>query len=363
LFSAYEAEKDAIVANYAGIFLLEGISYYVRQTAPLELSLLAGSGTAGSANGTGAAASFNNPEGMARDPVTGNIYVADSGNHVIRKITPAGVVTTIAGSAGVTGAVDAIGSAARFNTPVGLAWGNVTKNLFISDSGNHTIRYLNPVSGAVTTLSGSAGISGSLDGTYAAARFNAPQGLAIDPGENFLIVADRNNNTVRRIGGANVITLAGTAGLTGSTDATGAAARFYGVKGVALDASLNVYVSESINATIRKITPAGVVSTIAGLSGVVGSTNGTGAAARFSYPWSIASDGGSNLYVADTNAIRKVTTSGVVTTVVGTSAAGVFIEGLLPSVLGDPNAALVSGGQLYISTFGGPKIAQVNGVP
>jgi hypothetical protein len=362
LFSAYEAEKDAIVANYAGIFLLEGISYYVRQTAPLELSLLAGSGLIGSANGTGAAASFYSPEGMARDPVTGNIYVADSSNHVIRKITPEGVVTTIAGSAGAFGSADGVGSVARFNSPVGLAWGNNSGLIYISDSGNHTIRYLNPVNGAVVTLTGLAGATGFTDGSFSSARFNTPLGLAIDSGETALWVADRNNNTVRRLSGT-VTTVAGTAGLTGSTDATRAAARFNGVRGVALDASLNVYVSESTNRTIRKITPTGVVTTIAGASGVTGTTNGTGVAARFSLPWSIASDGGSNLYVADTYAIRKVTTSGVVTTVVGTSAAGFFKEGLLPSVLSDPNGAHVSGGKLYISTFGEPKIAQINGVP
>ena len=361
LFSAYTSERDAIIANYAGLFFYEGISYYVRQTAPLEISLLAGSGTFGSANGTGAAASFNNPEGVARDNV-GNLYVVDSNNHLIRKITPAGVVTTFAGTQGVPGSTDATGTAAKFNFPVGIVYLPVNNLLMVTDSGNHTIRMVD-MTGVVSTLAGLALTPGSTNGTWSAARFNNPRGITISADGNTLVVADSGNHTIRQIQNTGTVsTLAGLAGTLGSTNGTGTAALFNAPYGVAIDSSNNVYVADSNNKIIRKITPAGVVTTLAGLvgSGIV--VDGTGSGARFANPWSIASDGASNLYVADDFAVRKVTTAGVVTTVVGTGVDGTFVPGLLPGVIYYPNGIVIGGGKTYITIYN-HTVLQINGVP
>ena len=174
--------------------------------------------------------------------------------------------------------------------------------------------------GVVTTLAGLAGSQGSADGTGSAARFAWPIGVAVDSTGN-VYVADNGNDTIRKVTPAGVVTtLAGLAGSSGSADGTGSAARFYGPSGVAVDSAGNVYVADTGNYTIRKVTPAGVVTTLAGLAGTEGSADGTGSAARFSYPSGVAVDSAGNVYVADTgnNTIRKVTPAGVVTTLAGT---------------------------------------------
>ena len=157
-----------------------------------------------------------------------------------------------------------------------------------------------------TTLAGQASI-GSADGTGSAARFYYPAGVATDSSGN-VYVADRSNSTIRKITPAGVVTtLAGLAGYQGSADGTGSAARFYYPFGVATDSSGNVYVADTDNHTIREITPAGVVTTLAGLAGSYGSADGAGSAARFHYPYGGATDSSGNVYVADSgnNTIRK----------------------------------------------------------
>src|ERR1043166_6807989 len=170
-----------------------------------------------------------------------------------------------------------------------------------------------------TTLAGAASSSGSADGTGSAARFNSPGGVATDSSGN-VYVADSVNSTIRKITpGGVVTTLAGLAGSGGSADGTGSAARFYYPSGVATDSSGNVYVTDRFNCTIRKITAAGVVTTLAGLAGSSGSADGTGSAARFYYPEGVATDSSGTVYVADTSnqTIRKITPAGVVTTLAG----------------------------------------------
>ena len=280
------------------------------------VSTLAGSiGSTGSTDGTGSAARFNQPTGVAVD-AAGNVYVADQSNHTIRKITPAGVVSTLAGLAGSTGSTDGTGSAARFNRPFGVAV-DAAGTVYVADSNNHTIRTITPA-GVVSTLAGLAGIFGSTDGTGSAARFNGPFGVAVDAaGTVYVGEGGGLGNTIRKITPAGVVsTLAGLAGSFGSADGTGSAARFSGPVGVAVDAVGNVYVADANNDTIRKITSAGVVSTLAGLAGSAGSADGTGSAARFSSPKGVAVDAAGNVYVADTvnESIRKITPAGVVTT-------------------------------------------------
>jgi sugar lactone lactonase YvrE len=310
-----------VAADGAGnVFVADQNNNTIRKITPSGVvTTLAGTaGSSGSANGTGAAARFNGPEGVAVDGA-GNVFVADYKNNTIRKITPTGVVTTLAGSAGASGSADGTGTAARFHSPQGVAVDGAG-NVFVADGA--TIRKITPT-GVVTTLAGSAGASGSADGTGTAARFSDPFGVAVD-GTGNVFVADCSNNTIRKITPSGVVTtLAGTAGSSGSADGTGAAARFGDPEGVAVDGAGNVFVADSNNNTIRKITPAGVVMTLAGAADSSGSADGTGASARFNGPNDVAVDGAGNVFVADSgnNTIRKITSTGVVTTLAGSAAA------------------------------------------
>ena len=288
----------------------------------LQLGIFAGSdGGSGSLDGPGSNARFNNPYGIAADGL-GNLFVADSYNYTIRKIDTHGTVTTIAGQAGVIGSADSPGSAARFNSPLGIAADGLG-NLFVADSGNNTIRKID-THGAVTTIAGQAGVRGSVDGPGSAARFNSPNGIAAD-GLGNLFVADSGNNTIRKIDThGTVTTIAGQAGVMGSADGPGSAARFYYPLGIAADGLGNLFVADSAgNSTIRKIDTHGTVTTIAGQAGVMGSEDGPGSAARFSSPWGIAVDGLGNLFVADSDnhTIRKIDTHGTVTTIAGQAGA------------------------------------------
>ena len=172
-------------------------------------------GSPGSADGTGSNARFNDPSGVAVDSA-GNVYVADSYNDTIRKVTPADVVTTLAGLAGNAGSADGTGSAARFDDPTGVAVDSAG-NVYVADDCNSTIRKVTPVGASweVTTLAGLAGSSGSADGTNSAARFNDPYCVAVDTNGN-VYVADYANDTIRKVTpvGTNwvVTTLAGLAG-------------------------------------------------------------------------------------------------------------------------------------------------------
>jgi len=283
----------------------------------LQITTLAG-GTYGSNDGTGSGAGFNNPMDVAVD-TSGNIYVADTQNSTIRKITQAGVVTTLAGSPGVFGAADGTGSSANFNRPQGIAV-DTAGNVYVADTYNHTIRKITPA-GAVTTLAGTAGASGSADGTGAGARFNTPYGLAVDGAGN-LYVGDLNNDTIRKVTPAGAVTtLAGSPGVFGSSDGTGSQASFNRPQGTAVDSAGNVYVADTNNDTIRKITPSGVVTTLAGTPGSWGNSDGTGPSAQFAEPGSVAVDDAGNVYVADSanNTIRGITAKGAVTTLAGSA--------------------------------------------
>ena len=235
----------------------------------------------------------------------GNIYVADTSNNTIRKITSAGVVTTLAGQAPQQGSNDGAGSNARFLSPMGVAVDGAG-NVFVADSGNGTVRKITSAA-VVTTFAGLPRTSGSTDGTGSAARFNSINGIAADSAGN-VYVADTNNHTIRKISPSAVVTtLAGLAGKSGSSDGVGTSARFNLPTALTLDSSGNLYVADTGNNTIRRVSPTGVVSTLAGLAGTTGSADGTGNAARFNQQYGIAVDGAGNVYVSDTanNTIRK----------------------------------------------------------
>src|SRR5437764_965394 len=280
----------------------------------------------GSTDGTGSAARFNSPAGVAVDSA-GNTYVADTVNSTIRKITPAGVVTTFAGLAGSTGSANGTGSAARFNFPSGVAVDRAgAENIYVGDTSNFTIRQITPA-GVVTTLAGSPGMKGGANGTGSAARFVLPEGMAVDSAGN-IYVADQDASTIRKIAPGGVVsTFAGSFTKSGSLNGTGSAARFNLPADVAVDSSNNLYVADSNNCTIRKITPAAAVTTLAGLASA-GHTNGTGSAARFDFPDGVAVDTTGKIYVADTveSAIRKITPTAVVSTFAGLPGTSGYVD-------------------------------------
>jgi uncharacterized delta-60 repeat protein len=276
-------------------------------------SFVGSTGQAGSMDGTGASALFNQPGGITAT-AAGTLTVADTANATIRSVTAAGVVTTLAGSATGRGGTDGVGSAALFSAPVGIAQ-TATGACYVADSTNHTVRLVT-ANGTVTTFAGTNGSSGASDGTGTGARFNNPTGVAVDAAGN-VYVADTTNNLVRQITPTGVVTtLAGVTGIAGSQDGTGSGALFNGPSGLAVDGSKNIYVADTGNSTIRKITPAGVVTTLAGLPTAGGLKDGAGSDALFNQPKALTIDSAGNLYVADTGnaAIRQVTPLGVVTT-------------------------------------------------
>jgi sugar lactone lactonase YvrE/tetratricopeptide (TPR) repeat protein len=273
-------------------------------------------GLAGSLDGKGKEAEFNQPYGVAVDR-KGNIYVADTLNHAIRMISPNGIVKTLAGLPGTSGCVDGIGGAARFNSPNAVA-ADRDGNVFVADSDNHVVRRITQ-DGVVTTFAGMPGSRGHVDGIGSAARFSIPAGVAVDARGN-VFVADPDSYTVRKITPSSVVTtLAGLPFRRGNRDGVGAAAQFYTVNNVAVDGIGNVYVTDADNHTVRKITTDGVVTTVAGYPGVAGNTDGVGAAARFNEPCGVAVDRAGNLFVCDrlNHTIRMIMPSGAVTTLAG----------------------------------------------
>ncbi|MCE9596778.1 MAG: fibronectin type III domain-containing protein [Spirochaetia bacterium] len=313
--SGGSTDGTGIAARFGGTYGMtsDGVNIYATDNnsqtirkiviATGVVTTIAGSpGSQGSADGTGSAARFKYPAGITMDGT--NLYVTDTNNHTIRKVVIAtGAVTTLAGSAGSSGTADGIGSAARFNQPYDLTTDGA--NLYVSDSGNNAIRKIVIATGTVSTFAGVAGSQGSADGTGSAARFYFPAGATTD-GTN-LYIPDAGNNTIRKIVIATgaVTTFAGVAGSPGSANGTGTAARFYGPESITTDGT-NLYVTDTANHTIRQIVIAtGAVTTLAGVAGASGSADGTGASARFSAPWGIITDG-TSLYIQSQFSLRKL---------------------------------------------------------
>jgi sugar lactone lactonase YvrE len=382
-------------------------------------------GLPGSADGTGTAASFNAPTALTTDGA-GNVYVADQGNNTLRKITPAGVVTTLAGAPGVTGFADGTGAAAQFNfsaagvinDAAGVAV-DAAGNAYVVDAasgfgqaGSSTIRKIAP-NGAMTTIPGVLGgcvipTDGVASSAGSAITLCYPNGVIVDPAGNLYVANTGNANilkiapnggatvfagtpagatalsttlcgptsmvmdstgnmfvadgtTVKVITAAGVVTnLAGTCNnvLPVTTqDGTGAAAIFGGLSGIVENASGNLYVSDSSAITIREVTRAGVVTTVAGTTGVRGSLDGTGTAAQFLAPGAMTLDAQGDIYIADgpwnnTNTIRKLTPAGVVTTVAGTVGTDRTAFGPLPALLGNIfGLAFLDANDLLITSY------------
>ena len=272
--------------------------------------------TPGFTDGTNATARFNDPAGLAI-AADGTVFVADNQNHALRRIGTNGVVTTLAGLPGTPGAADGSGPAARFDSPTGLALGP-DGALYVSDTGNHTIRRVT-LAGIVTTLAGSAASADFADGPATAARFNQPLGLAIAP-DGTVFVADSGNHLLRIIATNGIVSvLAGNPETFGSADGTGTNAFFNNPVGLALAPDGSLFVSDANNFTLRRVTTAGIVTTLAGAAGQDGSTDGPAASARFGKPAELALAPNGTLYIADAahHTIRRLTPDGRVSTIAG----------------------------------------------
>ncbi len=262
---------------------------------------------------------FQMPYGLCVD-ASGNIDVADTLNCKVKQIGPDGTLTILAGSKSRE-AVDGNGTSASLGLPAGIAVDS-KGNLYTADSGFNLIRKINRAND-VTTLAGQDGVPGHQDGTGTDATFNNPWGVAVDSAFN-VYVADTANNLIRKISPKRQVTTLAGSGAVGNADGTGTNASFNHPQGVAVDSSFNVYVADTANNLIRKISPKGEVSTLAG-GGTNPADDGLGAAASFNWPTGIAVDASGNLYVADSGnlRIRKITPAGQVSTYAGPKITGI----------------------------------------
>jgi sugar lactone lactonase YvrE len=308
---------------------------------------LAGNISPGSNNGSGSGASFNDPLSLAVD-ISGNVFVADANNNLIRKITPAGVVTNFAGS-GQPGATNGTGTAASFNSPENMVI-DANGNLYVADA-NLIIRKITPA-GVVTTFAGS-GQSAVVDGSGINASFEAPRGMAIDANGNIYVL---DYYVVRKITPAGDVTTV--------KDGNGTSIAFSGAIGIAVDKLGYLYVSnDEISQSIDKVDPSGNITVLAG-SGSKGHTNGNGAAASFNYPAGVVVDASGNVYVADVdnNLIRMITPDGVVSTLAG-GATGAFPEidgvGTAAGFYMPVGITIDASGILYVADSNGNTIRKI----
>lgn len=322
----------------------------------LKVSTVAGDGVAGHVDATGTAARFSDPQGIVAD-ATGKVYVGESA--WIRMVAPSGAVSTLAGG-GSTGYVDGIASAARFREIAGLAL-DAAGNLYAADYGNYCVRKISP-SGTVTTLAGN-GTAGYAEGTGKDARMGATGGVAISPSGEFLYVTDMTNNCVWKIVIATgaATTLAGNSA-AGHADGPGPDARFNAPRGICVDAAGNLYVTEYFGQRIRKITPSGEVSTVAG-SGTEGFRDATALSAMFSYPMNVVVDTDGNLLVADTRnyCVRRINSSGEVSTLAGIPRQKGYLDGPAGSAQFDSLSGMTVGvgGVVYVLERSKPRLRQI----
>jgi len=319
-YASIAGPQNLTIDDEGNIYVTDGGQSIQKITLDRQVSLFAGNGEGGYANGNGSDAKFNYPSGLAID-AHGIIYVADGNNNRIRKITPTAEVSNFAGN-GVEGSTDNNDATPKFDSPAGIAI-DFLGNLYVADVGNNKIRKITP-SGEVSTFAGNDE-EGFGDGKGTAAKFSWPSGIATDPSGN-VYVADTRNNRIRKITPDGTVTTIAGSGIQGYKDDRSIDKQeFNNPVSLAIDALGSLYVVDAGNYCIRKISPLGDVSTVAGdgtrPTSVIegGLDDATGTAARFIAPWGIAADTKGNLYVADAgcHCIRKINPVGLVTIVAG----------------------------------------------
>lgn len=310
------------------------------------VSTLSGDGISGYSAANVAQARWNYPYSACSD-LLGNIYVADTENQVIRVVRPDGTVRIVAGRLNSRGTEDGGPNVARFNSPLGIACGG-DRSLYIADTGNHSIRRIDS-SGNVSTVAGKTGVNGSSDGVATKARFSSPAAVAID-GSGTLYVADTSNHVIRTVAPDGYVkTLAGHARVAGSADGFATAAEFAFPFGLAFTPNGELLVADSGNHTIRAVTVSGAVRTLYGVAGLRGAIDGDGATARFARPTGLAADAAGNVLVADTdnNRIRLIS-KGIVSTLAG-SAKSCFVDGDVSTACFDhPVGVAIAGSRVVV---------------
>ena len=327
-------------------------------SVPLEpvVSTFAGTGIIGSTDGNGSTSQFNLPTVVVFDNEE-NLIVVDRSNHKIRKITPSGIVSTLAGT-GAIGSTNGAALSATFRYPDG-AIVDSNGNIFITDQSNHTIRKIDE-NGIVSTFAGD-GLAGYLDGNGIATKFRYPAAMAIDENDN-LFIADWGNHCIRKITPLGVVsTYAGIGGNSGNIDGNTSVAKFNGPTGLCFDNNGNLYVADYSNYKIRKVDTSGNVSTFCG-SGVAGNTDGDAFTARFNKPAVITFDGIDTFYVTDdsNHNVRKVDLLGNVSTF-----AGIGVNGATDGLASTSSFKSLTGivaknkDELFIADYGNHKIRKI----
>jgi len=289
---------------------------YVPPVGSSEVFVGATAGSSGYVNGQGTAVRFLNPNGIVTAS-DGTMYVADSNNNRIRKVLPDGTVSLVAGS-GTSGFLDdPVAATARFSNPSNLALAS-DGTIYVADTQNHRIRKI-ATTGAVTTLAGS-GTAGFLNDTGTAAQFSSPRGIVVGSDGN-IYVADSSNNRIRKITPDGIVTTLAGSGTATFADGTGTSASFRRPFDLALAANGSLYVVDTDNHRIRNLTMAGVATTFAG-SGSNGYSDGTGTGASFYYPSGIGIAADGTMFIVESNRVRKVTTGAVVTVFAGSTTSG-----------------------------------------
>jgi len=331
------------------------------------VTTLAGNGHVGSTNGTGSAALFNSPKGVTVDSQF-NVYVADYGNICIRKITPAGVVTTLAGDpAGFPGYGEGNGSAATFEAPLSISFDPVDNSLYVADgpsSGafNNMVRKIALAGGGAAVTNVTRPEIGYLDGPLGGARFLYPDYLTVDAKGN-IYVADEDNYRMRMISAAGLVSTIAGNGTLGVADGPALGPTFNRVWGVAIDAQGNIYFTENTNNSIRKLAGGNVTTLAGGTPGQGLFADGTGNAAKFNAPVGIITDKDGNIFVADmrNDCIREITPAGVVTTIAGSPGHNALVDGAGSDARFDfpYGITMDNQGTLYVAEFGNHAIRKI----